>query len=174
MHRFIKMRIPLKIAITLFLGVVLGISTNFIHSYRGDGDFVDRGLFLLTERYRIDFDEFEFCGDQLTKVYSFTGVPKDVMTLQIKVNPVENDTRQAFDFFPLVNSIRPYHPKANVILLENNEKYVLIRNSLLFEEWIVSHWSLWHSKFTDIEFYPRAKYKLIFSALKPKNYLTQL
>ncbi|MEL6762139.1 MAG: hypothetical protein AAFO87_00530, partial [Cyanobacteria bacterium J06607_6] len=74
-----------------------------------------------------------------------------VMTLQIKVNPVKNDTRQAFDFFPMVNSIRPYHPKANVILLENNE------------EWIVSHWFLQHPEFIDIEFYPRAKYKLIFS-----------
>ena len=154
-----------KTATFLILGLLLGFLITFIPRYKGDGEFIDRGLFTITERYRIAFEDFQLQKGMHQKTYRFKGVPKIPMNLTIHFNPsmAEANDFVINDFLPIVDSLDQYSVEVGITLIENKVEILYLPSQLLVDNWVMSSWYFWNERLVSIRLNPRSEYELIFS-----------
>ncbi|MBE9140284.1 hypothetical protein IQ254_24315 [Nodosilinea sp. LEGE 07088] len=153
-----------KVGIWIACGVLLGFLVTFIPQYKGDGNFVDHGLFRITERYSLTFDEFQFQEGKLQKNYKFKGLPKIPMTLLVRINPsLARENRYIVEeFLPVAYSLESSGVEVGVTLTKDGNNILSIPVQSLVGDWVLSSWYFWNQEFSGIKFNIRSEYELIF------------
>lgn len=148
----------------IILGMLLGVLATFIPLHSGDRDFVDRGLFHITERYRLTFEEFSFQRESLQKIYKFKGLPRTPMTLELLFSlDWQKENRSGMGNFILVaDSLEQAGVNVGVTLLKDDIKVLSLKPEPI-NDWVLSSWRFWNQDFVDVEFSPRSEYEIIFA-----------
>jgi hypothetical protein len=157
------LRISVKLLAILFLsGIFVGLLFTFFHPYRGDGTFVDYGLFQITERYRVTFEDFEFQKGKLREEYEFIGIPRKPMFLRVIANPSSDSEN-------ILEILKEHKVEVEVFLFENEKEVIHIQKSPLIgmgssfaPDWILmTNQTFRHNDFSDVQFYKNRRYKLV-------------
>ena len=117
-----------RACVTLSLG--LAVVTATAHAYRGDGNFVDRGVLEAHHRYVLDFGALQVTTGQ-RRTFSLASLPSDEFTVGLEIASLDNST------IPIESLTALIH-----LRLENDRGEIVFDIRSLLSKWVLSSPSL--------------------------------